>query len=243
MKRYGLIGRSLSHSFSQHYFTQKFAKEGLSDHRYDPFELADIAEVRELIRTTNGLCGFNVTIPYKQEIIPFLDELDATASAVGAVNTVKIEGGRTIGYNTDVDGFRTTLLPLLQGSTPRALVLGSGGASRAVAYVLREAGIKFRVVSRSRERGDMVWDVLEPILVNVSTLIINTTPLGMEPAPENRPELPYDAIGPKHLLIDLVYNPERTLFLLEGERRGARTVNGLTMLHAQAEASWAIWQR
>ena len=243
MKRYGLIGRSLSHSFSQRYFTAKFAKEGLADHRYDPFELADIAEVRELISTTNGLRGFNVTIPYKQEIMPFLDELDATASAVGAVNTVKLENGRSIGFNTDVDGFRATLLPLLKGTTPRALVLGSGGASRAVAFVLREAGIKFRVVSRSSERGDMTWERLEPILVNVSTLIINTTPLGMAPASETRPELPYEAIGPKHILIDLVYNPERTLFLMEGERRGARTVNGMTMLHAQAEASWAIWNR
>ncbi|MCB0771096.1 MAG: shikimate dehydrogenase [Flavobacteriales bacterium] len=243
MTRYGLIGRSLSHSFSQRYFTEKFDKEGLFGHRYDTFELADLAEVPDLLRNTKGLSGFNVTIPYKQEIIPYLDELDATASAVGAVNTVKIDAGRTMGYNTDIDGFRATLHPLLQGRTPRALVLGSGGASRAVAYVLREAGIKFRVVSRSRERGDLVWEQLDPVLVNVSTLIINSTPLGMEPAPETRPELPYDAIGPKHLMIDLVYNPERTLFLMEGERRGARTVNGLTMLHAQAEASWDVWHR
>ena len=174
-------------------------------------------------------------------MIPLLDELDPTAAAVGAVNTVKVVNGRTIGYNTDVDGFRSTLIPLLNGSKPRAIVLGSGGASRAVAFVLRELGIKFRVVSRSRERGDLTWDLLEPIVVEVSTLIINTTPLGMAPAKDTKPDLPYTAIGPKHILIDLVYNPERTEFLKAGESRGARTVNGLAMLHAQADASWAIW--
>ncbi|MEZ4740102.1 MAG: shikimate dehydrogenase [Flavobacteriales bacterium] len=241
MTRYGLIGRSLSHSFSARYFTEKFANEGLRDHRYDLFELNAIDELGGLLRSTKGLRGLNVTIPFKQEIIPLLDELDPTAAVVGAVNTVKLIDGRTIGFNTDVAGFRSTLLPLLNGSKPRALVLGSGGASRAVAFVLRELGIKFRVVSRSRERGDLSWDLVEPIVVEVSTLIINTTPLGMAPATHAKPDLPYSAIGPKHILIDLVYNPERTAFLKVGESRGARTVNGLAMLHAQADASWAIW--
>lgn len=241
MTRYGLIGRSLSHSFSARYFTEKFANEGLRDHRYDLFELNAIDELGGLLRSTKGLRGLNVTIPFKQEIIPLLDELDPTAAVVGAVNTVKLIDGRTIGFNTDVEGFRSTLLPLLKGSKPRALVLGSGGASRAVAFVLRELGIKFRVVSRSRERGDLSWDLLEPIVVEVSTLIINTTPLGMAPETKAKPELPYSSIGPKHILIDLVYNPERTAFLKAGESRGARTVNGLAMLHAQADASWAIW--
>ncbi|MDQ3101224.1 MAG: shikimate dehydrogenase, partial [Bacteroidota bacterium] len=158
-------------------------------------------------------------------------------------NTIVVKDGRMIGHNTDVVGFRSTLAPLLNGEKPRALVLGSGGASRAVAYVLKELGIRFRVVSRSRERGDLTWDRLDPTVIKVCPLIINTTPLGMAPEIDSCPDLPYDAIGPKHTLIDLVYNPEETLFLRKGRDRGARTMNGLCMLEAQAEASWQIWNK
>lgn len=242
MVRFGLIGKSLSHSFSPRYFAEKFARDGLADHRYDLFELTDVAEFPELVRSEPTLRGVNVTIPYKRSIMPLLDTVDPVAAAVGAVNTISIEEGRTTGYNTDVDGFRATLLPLLNGAKPLTLVLGSGGASRAVVFVLRELGIKFRIVSRSRDRGDLTWDLMDPAVVNVCTLIINTTPLGMSPAVDQCPELPYAAIGPEHILVDLVYNPENTLFLKEGERRGARIVNGLMMLHAQAEASWTIWR-
>lgn len=241
MIRYGLIGKPLSHSFSQRYFTEKFEREGLVDHRYDLFELDSIDELRALVSETSGLRGLNVTIPFKQTVLPLLDAEDRLAAAVGAVNTIRVEGGKLIGFNTDVEGFRQTLMPLLQGRKPRALVLGSGGASRAVAFVLKELGIKFRVVSRSRERGDMTYDLVEPIVVDVCTLIINTTPLGMHPDTASLPPIPYEAIGPKHVLIDLVYNPERTAFLSEGQRRGAAIANGSQMLRAQAEASWRIW--
>lgn len=243
MIRYGLIGKPLSHSFSQQYFTEKFAREELADRRYDLFPLDEITALPQLIAETPGLRGLNVTIPYKQAVMPLLDAIDPLAAAVGAVNTISIEAGRLIGHNTDVEGFRKTLLPLLQaqGKKPRALVLGSGGASRAVAYALREQGIRFRVVSRSREHGDMTYDLLEPIVVDVCTLIVNTTPLGTHPDTDARPALPYEAIGPRHILVDLVYNPPETAFLSEGKKRGAATANGLDMLHAQAEASWWIW--
>ena len=241
--RFGLIGTPLSHSFSQRFFTEKFHREGLSDHRYDPFPIAAIEELPQLLADTPGLRGLNVTIPYKQSVVPFLHSVDTLAAAVGAVNTVRIEDGKLIGYNTDVEGFRQLLLPLLPKPKPRALVLGSGGASRAVAYVLKEQGIKFRVVSRSRERGDMTYDLLEPIVVDVCKLIINTTPLGMHPNVEELPPLPYSAIGDRHVLIDLVYNPERTAFLQEGEAHGAVVTNGMAMLVAQAEASWKVWKR
>ncbi|MCC6937317.1 MAG: shikimate dehydrogenase [Flavobacteriales bacterium] len=241
MSRYGLIGKPLSHSFSQAYFTAKFKRERLIGHRYDPYPLAAVTDLHDLVRDTPGLRGLNVTIPYKQSVMPLLDAVDPLAASVGAVNTIKIEDGRLIGFNTDVEGFRRTLHPLLKGSKPRALVLGSGGASRAVAFVLREAGIRFRVVSRSRERGDLTYDLLEPIIAQVSTLIINTTPLGMHPEEDTFPPIPYEAIGPKHILIDLVYNPEITRFLAAGKACGATTVNGRAMLEAQAEASWAIW--
>jgi shikimate dehydrogenase len=241
-RRYGLIGYPLTHSFSQRHFSAKFKELGLKDHRYDLFPIASIDDLPALIRETSGLAGLNVTIPYKQVVMPLLDELDPMAAAVGAVNTVVFRNGRSIGYNTDVEGFRSTLLPLLGKDRPRALVLGSGGACRAVVFVLRELGIRFRVVSRSRERGDLTWDMLDPTVLKVCPLVINTTPVGMFPAVEEAPELPYAAIGDRHLLIDLIYNPEETRFLREGRTRGARTVNGTHMLRAQAEAAWDLWR-
>ncbi|MBL7963230.1 MAG: shikimate dehydrogenase [Flavobacteriales bacterium] len=248
MSVFGLIGRSLGHSFSRSYFTDKFKRESLPGHRYELFELAEIGNLRDLIASTPGLRGLNVTIPYKQEVMPLLDVVDPLAAAVGAVNTIAIREGKLMGFNTDVEGFRDTLLPLLPGLIDpdsdirlRALVLGSGGASRAVGYVLREQGIRFRVVSRSRERGDLSWDMLDPVSLKVCRLLINTTPLGMHPDVGSLPPLPYAAIGPRHTLVDLVYNPPETQFLMFGMERGARTVNGLQMLHAQAEASWRLW--
>lgn len=242
MVRYGLIGKPLGHSWSKAHFTEKFQREGLGEHRYDLFELDAATELPALLRDTPGLRGLNVTIPYKQAVMPLLDAIDPMAATVGAVNTIAIRDGRTTGHNTDVEGFRSSLLPLLDGERPRALVLGSGGASRAVVYVLKELGIRFRVVSRSRDRGDLTWDLVGPTVLKVCHLIINTTPLGMHPDTGSAPRLPYGAIGPQHLLVDLVYNPEETRFLAEGRARGARTCNGLPMLQAQAEASWRIWQ-
>ncbi len=248
MQRYGLIGRALSHSFSKEHFTEKFRREGLSDHRYDLFELPAIGDLSALLADTSDLRGFNVTIPYKESVIPYLNVLDPLAAAVGAVNTVAIRDGRLTGHNTDVQGFRSLVSPVLDalhepGSDirPRALVLGSGGASRAVAYVLREAGIRFRVVSRDRARGELTWDMLDRTMIGVCRLIINTTPLGMYPDVESAPLMPYEALTPKHVMIDLVYNPERTRFLKYGDEMGARTIGGLGMLKEQAEAAWGIW--
>lgn len=247
MVRFGLVGRKLGHSFSKDYFTRLFAREGLADHRYDLFELDRIDRFPALLRDTVGLRGLNVTIPYKEAVIPYLDALAPLAAAVGAVNTVHIVDGRTIGYNTDVEGFRSLLdqVPIKDKEhdlRTRALLLGSGGASRAVAYVLREADIPFRVVSRSPTRGDLTWSLLEPTVVRVCKLIINATPVGMYPAVEEAPPLPYAALTPAHTLIDLVYNPADTRFLQQGRSRGARTIGGAAMLHAQAEAAWRIWQ-
>lgn len=249
MHRYGLIGHPLGHSFSKAYFTAKFEREGLRDHQYELYDLADISAFPALIEANRDLRGLNVTVPYKRSIVPYLTRVDALAAAVGAVNTVCIRDGELVGHNTDVFGFRQLVEPVV-GSlrTPgsdiraRALVLGSGGASRAVAYVLRELGIRFRVVSRDRERGDLTWSMVDPTVISVCRLIINTTPLGMHPHVDEAPALPYNALTPRHVLIDLVYNPERTRFMDLGASFGARTIGGLGMLHAQAEESWRIWQ-
>ncbi len=249
MHRYGLIGLKLGHSFSKDHFTQVFRKAKLKDHSYDLFELASIEQFPELLRSMPDLRGLNVTVPYKESVIPYLDELDPLAAAVGAVNTIVIKDGRTIGYNTDVAGFRSLIKPLVDtlrdpGSDikARALVLGSGGASRAVAFVLRELGIRFRIVSRSRERGDLTWDTIDSTVLRVCRLLINTTPIGMYPNVDEAPPLPYAALTSKHALIDLVYNPKETMFLNYGEDHGAKTIGGLGMLKAQAEEAWKIWQ-
>jgi shikimate dehydrogenase len=249
VQRYGLIGRALGHSFSQEFFTQKFRREGLVDHRYELFELPQVGDLRQLVQADPELRGVNVTIPYKESVLPYLTSLDPLAAAVGAVNTIAIRDGSMIGYNTDVFGFRSLVEPVLStlsdvGSDirPRALVLGSGGASRAVAYVLREAGIRFRIVSRDRSRGELTWDMLDRTVISVCKLIINTTPLGMHPDVESFPPLTYEAITPKHVLVDLVYNPDRTRFLEQGAEMGARTIGGSGMLHAQAEEAWRVWK-
>ncbi len=241
MHRYGLLGRALSHSFSRDHFTRKFEREGLVDHRYELYELDRIEDLPALLAATPDLRGLNVTIPYKQAVLPYLHALDPLTAAAGAVNTIAIQEGRLTGYNTDVEGFRTSLLELVGDARPRALVLGSGGASRAVVYVLKELGIRFRVVSRSMERGEITWDLLDPIIVKACPLIINTTPLGMHPEVSAAPALPYEAIGPRHCLLDLIYNPAETVFLRRGREQGARTMNGMPMLLAQAEAAWRIW--
>ena len=249
MERYGLIGRKLGHSFSKDHFTKTFAKAGLKDHRYDLYELDSIEQFPALLLEKRDLRGLNVTLPYKESVIPFLDGLDPLAAAVGAVNTIVIRDGKRIGHNTDVAGFRSLIAPLKDslrdnGSDvkARALVLGSGGASRAVAFVLREMGIRFRIVSRSRERGELTWDLIDPTILRVCRLVINTTPLGMHPYVDVAPPLPYAALTAKHALIDLIYNPAETKFLLHGKEHGARTIGGLGMLKAQADEAWRIWK-
>ena len=244
MRRFGLIGRKLSHSFSAKYFAEKFERESLSDEcRYDLFEMEDISCVEEFIASTEGLVGFNVTIPYKQQIIPYLTSLSDEARNIGAVNCVKIlPDGSRIGYNTDVDGVRVSLDKLLGADEIEyALVLGTGGASQAVQYVLAERGISFSLVSRDATKGNIVYDDITPEIIAANRLIINTTPVGMYPHINQAPDILYEELTSNHYLFDLVYNPERTLFLECGAIRGAHTLSGLDMLYAQAESAWKIW--
>lgn len=244
MRRFGLIGRVLGHSFSAKYFTDKFEREGLSQEcRYDLFEMPEISCVEEFITTTEGLVGFNVTIPYKQQIIPYLTSMSDEARNIGAVNCVKLYvDGRRVGYNTDVDGIRISLDKLLGcAEVGSALVLGTGGASQAVQYVLAERGIPFSIVSRDSAKGNLTYADLSAEVIGDNHLIINTSPVGMYPHNDQAPDIPYEALGANHYLFDLVYNPERTLFVEKGAARGAHTLSGLDMLYAQAEAAWKIW--
>ena len=244
MRRFGLIGCTLGHSFSARYFADKFQREGLADtHRYDLFELPEIECVEELITTTEGLVGFNVTIPYKQQIIPYLDSLSTEARNIGAVNCVKIEpDGRLTGYNTDIDGIRLSLDKLLGGvEIDAALVLGTGGASQAVQYVLAERNIPYSIVSRDSSKGNLTYDDLKVEITSSHHLIINSSPVGMYPHIDQCPDIPYELLTSDHYLFDLVYNPERTLFVERGRAQGAHTLSGLAMLYAQAESAWKIW--
>ena len=243
MRHFGLIGHPLGHSFSKAYFTEKFEREKL-DCDYQNYDLEDLSLISSL-----QLSGFNVTLPYKEAVIPFLDDLDPIAAEVGAVNTVKVlNNGRLIGYNTDVIGIARSLA----GGLPRrfaprndksALILGSGGASKAVQYVLKKNQIPYHLVSRDPLKGDFTYEDLIPEIIESHLLIINATPVGMAPHIEEAPQLPYEALDPQHTLFDLIYNPLETQFLRQGREHGAHTINGLAMLHAQAEASWAIWNQ
>ena len=244
MRRFGLIGRTLGHSFSARYFADKFQREGLADtHRYDLFELPEIECVEELITTTEGIVGFNVTIPYKQQIIPYLDSLSTEARNIGAVNCVKIEpDGRLTGYNTDIDGIRLSLDKLLGGvEIDAALVLGTGGASQAVQYVLAERNILYSIVSRDSCKGNLTYDDLKVEITSSHHLIINSSPVGMYPHVDQYPDIPYELLTSDHYLFDLVYNPVRTLFAERAATMGAHTLCGLDMLYAQAESAWRIW--
>ena len=244
MKRFGLIGKKLGHSFSAKYFAEKFEREGLQGCDYSLYELPEIECVKEFMLTSD-LVGFNVTIPYKQQIIPYLDALDAQAREVGAVNCVKIErDGRRVGYNTDVDGIRLSLDKLLgEEKVLAALVLGTGGASQAVQYVLRERGIDYKVVSREKGKADLTYDDLTQDVMATHRLIINASPMGMYPACENCPDIPYAMLSGSHFLFDLVYNPLITRFMVLGAEQGAATLSGIDMLYAQAESAWRIWNR
>lgn len=240
---FGIVGRPLGHSFSRAFFEAKFAAEGLSDCRFENFELASIGDLPALVAARPELRGFSVTIPYKVAILPLLASISPEAAAVGAVNCVRVDGGLLHGYNTDVHGFAIGLERLSGGDVTgvRALVLGTGGASRAVQYVLGRRGVDFRVVSRNAAPGGIVYADLTPAIVREHSLVVNCSPLGTWPDLDGKPELPYGAIGPSHFLYDLVYNPAETAFLREGRTRGAATINGLPMLHSQAEKSWEIW--
>ena len=238
----GLVGYPLSHSFSPGYFAARFARTGLTDWDYRLFPIEWASTLPALWAAHPELLGLNVTIPHKRAVIPYLDRLDATAAAVGAVNTIKREGDALVGYNTDATGFAESLGELLGGAPPpAALVLGTGGAARAVRYVLTQLDIPHRTVSRSADRGELRYAEVTPALLRDHRLVINTTPLGMHPRTDAAPALPYAALGKHHFLYDLIYNPAETLFLEHGKRAGATITNGLRMLELQAEAAWAIW--
>ena len=242
MKRYGLIGHPLKHSQSRFYFNEKFEHEGL-DCRYQHFDLKSVEEIHEVMETYPDLCGFNVTIPYKEAIIPLLDEIDPTANEVGAVNVVTIQNGRLKGYNTDVYGFSQLLERALKGKeVEHALVLGTGGASKAVRYVLKQKNIPFSTVSRSPEKGDYTYETLTDEILRQNHLIINTTPLGMAPKFDDFPDLHYQALSNKHILIDLIYNPKETAFMELGRTWGAKVYNGWQMFEEQAKKTWEIFQ-
>lgn len=242
MRRFGLIGKKLGHSFSARYFAEKFEREGLQDCDYSLYELPEIECVKEFMLKPN-LVGFNVTIPYKQQVIPYLDDLHPQAAEVGAVNCVKIlPDGRKIGYNTDVDGVRVSLNKLLGGDkVESALILGTGGAAQAVDYVLRERGVELKVVSRDKSRGDLTYDELTQDVMSAHRLIINASPVGMFPACDDAPAIPYAMLSGSHYLFDLVYNPLVTRFMELGAAQGAKTLSGIDMLYAQAESAWRIW--
>ena len=246
MQLFGLIGFPLSHSFSAKYFGKKFADENISDSEYQLFPLEEISSLPQLIIDQPDLKGFNITIPHKVAILPFLDQITEAAKAVGAVNCVKIERSKSVikltGHNTDAFGFRESLLPLLKPYHKQALILGTGGASKAVCYTLKELGIRFTLVSRESENVNILnYSQLTDSIFSTNLLIINTTPVGMYPNTDKFPDIPYQFLSHRHLLYDLVYNPDETTFMLKGRKAGAVVKNGLQMLELQAEKSWEIW--
>jgi shikimate dehydrogenase len=248
MKLFGLIGYPLTHSWSEIYFSRKFAEEGITSAKYSLFELKDISDLKELISANPNLRGFNVTIPYKEKVIPYLDELTAEAREIGAVNVVLVDrkGPETklYGFNTDVEGFSKTLPETLHHKN--ALILGTGGAAKAVASVLKEKNIDFLFVSREKhDTRTITYQDLKTGkgLVQSHTLIINATPVGMFPVTDEAPDIPYDEISPEHFLYDLVYNPGNTLFMKNGSAHGARVTNGYEMFTRQAEAAFYLFKR
>ena len=242
MRWFGLIGYPLTHSFSQKYFTEKFKREGI-DAEYHLWEYPKIEGFGSLIAWNPQIEGFNVTIPHKESIIKFIGSLDDTARTVGAVNTVKITGNAMTGYNTDVHGFRQSIKPFLEMHHERALILGTGGGAKAVHYVLSQIGIDCYFVTRNANGKEkhFNYEDVNRYVIEAFPLIVNTTPLGMYPNIDNFPPIPYEHIGSRHLLYDLIYNPAETQFIQKGKAQGAVTMNGLSMLYSQAEKAWEIW--
>lgn len=247
MKTFGLIGYRLGHSFSRNFFTEKFSNEKLSDHEYVNFELDTIDEFPTIFDRGTNICGLNCTIPYKQQIMRFLDEIDLEAAQIGAVNTVKIidQNGKRIlkGFNTDLYGFEHSLRPMLEEKHKKALILGTGGASKAIRFLFDRMGIDYLSATTKDELQDkeIRYDQLTQNLMNEYLIVINATPLGTFPKVDACPDIPYQYVSPNHVLYDLVYNPAETLFLKKGKEKSAQTKNGLEMLHLQALKSWEIW--
>jgi shikimate dehydrogenase len=243
MKLYGLIGYPLGHSFSKQYFAEKFAREGISDCFYEAFPVSSIDQFPSLIKDNPNLKGLNVTIPYKEQVLQFVTQLTLEVKSIGAANCIKIEGQHLTAFNTDVIGFERSFCQLLKPHHTKALVLGTGGSSKAVQYVLQKLGIQFLLVTRQEDRGTgyINYDMIDQQLMQSYPVIINCSPAGMSPNDHTCPHLPYQFITSQHYLYDLVYKPAKTLFLQKGEERGAQIQNGYEMLTLQAEASWEIW--
>ena len=245
-KLYGLIGYPLGHSFSQDYFNRKFDAENIDAH-YINFEIPEIGDLKKVLAGTPNLNGLNVTIPYKEQVIALLDEMDTEAAEIGAVNVIKFirRNGKIVlkGYNSDIIGFRDSITPLLKDYHTKALVLGTGGASKAICYALRSLGIEPQLVSRTHSAGVLTYGELTPEIIESHKIIVNTTPLGMYPHVDECPDIPYQLLTPQHLCYDLLYNPDVTLFMKRSADAGAEVKNGLEMLLLQAFAAWTIWQR
>lgn len=242
MSRLGLLGKNIEYSFSRSYFSQKFEAEYLP-FSYENFDLEDISEFKNLITNNPDILGLNVTIPYKEQVIPFLDILDKKARKIGAVNTITINKHKQLkGYNTDCYGFKKSIKPFLKQHHKMALILGTGGASKAIAYTLKKLKFNIDYVSRSKKTGvKFTYDTITKQDIKTYTLIINCTPIGTHPNLDACPNIPYSGITDQHLLFDLIYNPEETKFLQQGRHQGAQTVNGYQMLVYQAEKAWSIW--
>jgi shikimate dehydrogenase len=240
----GLLGKKLSHSFSKNYFEEKFSKLHLSNYSYLNFEIENINEFPKLLNEHKELSGLNVTVPYKESVIPFLTELSPEAKEIGAVNCIKLVNGKSIGHNTDWYGFRLSIKPFLEPQHSRALILGTGGSSKAVAYALKQIGVEYYFVTSSatkKSSNTFFYSEINPIILKQFLLIINCTPLGMFPNINDCPHLPYECITENHLAYDLIYNPDETLFLRKCKANRATVINGLSMLQLQAEKSWEIW--
>lgn len=260
MKKYGLIGYPLTHSFSEKYFTEKFEKENIKETSYSLITMENIKDFPRLIKDNPDFRGINVTIPHKINVIPFMDQLSKEARGVGAVNCIKIcagqrvtnlmmgelailKGGKLIGYNTDAYGFETSINPFIKPHHKHALILGNGGAAKAIQYVFKKLNIHFKLVSRDAKKGMLSYDQLSEKILSEYQIIVNTTPLGTYPNLNECPNIPYQYLTDKHLLYDLVYNPAESLFLQKGKERGATIKNGADMLVLQAEKSWEIWNK
>ena len=241
MRRFGLIGKTLKHSFSKSYFEKKFADEGISGCLYENFEIPTIEKFSDLINNTPHLAGLNVTIPYKSDVLPFLHWQSEMVKRIGASNCIRIKNKNLEGFNTDAPAFSNSIRPKLKSHHECALILGSGGASKAVRVALEDLGIDYLVVSRHKKGNEIGYEEVGEEAIEGHHIIINTTPLGMFPNLNEDPPIPYDSITPKHLLFDLIYNPEKTRFLQQGEEHGATIINGFEMLRFQAEESWKIW--
>ena len=239
-RKFGLIGKNIDYSFSKKYFSEKFKKENL-DCTYSNFDIENISLIESILQK-NGISGYNVTIPYKQEIIKFLDEIDEVAKAIGAVNTIKKIDNKNIGFNTDCIGFEKSLIPLIENKKPdSALILGGGGASKAVKYVLKKIKINYSTVSRKEGKSELIYENLNDVIINRFKMIINCSPVGTFPNINKCPNIPYKHLTKEHVLYDLVYNPIESLFLRRGRELGCKTKNGLEMLEIQANESWRIW--